>query len=343
MTWLPLLLADPSTSLRLRVLRELLHKTSADPEIQELTVMQKSDPLLQELTGLQSPDGSWDPARNPGNYPGGDVQTTACALMQLGHLGLNKDNPIVARAARYLFSRQETDGSWPMAASSHSEEGEEIYSMPMQTALPLTGLAMCGYAQDQRTEKGYEWLLAQRLEDGAWPTGWRDGNLRGVAGYRRLAHSRWGCRSNTTAAVLSLAYHPDRRQSTAAQRGLDLLLGRETHDRYGMGFGTARLIGLEPFAGFLTFYGRHDPGLVLDLCVRVGAGLQDERVAELASFIQAAQGPFGLWEYARYPQASRWVSFDLLLSLTRLDETSEWISMEPRTPFQAYPAKRKRY
>ncbi len=343
MTWLPLLLADPSPSLRLLVLRELLQKTADDPEVQELAALQQAEPLVKELAEMQSSDGSWDPARRPGNYPGGKVHAAACILMHLGHLGLNGSSPVVGRAARYVFSQQEPDGSWPMATSYKTEENEEISSMPMQTALPLAGLAMCGYAQDKRTERGYEWLLSQRLKDGAWPTGWRDGNLRGVAGYRRLAHSRWGCRSNTTAAVLSLAHHPLLRHSEETRRGLDLLLGRETHDRYGLGFETARLIGLELSTGYLTYFGRYDPGLMLDLCARVGAGLQDERVASLASFIRSAQGEFGLWEYPRFPQAARWVSFDLLRSLNRLDENGDWISLEPHTPFQAYPAKRKRF
>jgi hypothetical protein len=45
--------------------------------------------------------------------------------------------------------------------------------MPLQTALPLRELAACGYAADPRSELAYDWLLAQRLEDGAWPTGVR--------------------------------------------------------------------------------------------------------------------------------------------------------------------------
>ena len=343
MTWIPLLLADPSPCLRLRVLRELLGKPDDDAEVQELIALQQEEGLVQELQILQEADGSWNPERRPGNFPGGRIQAAAAILMQLGTLGLDFHSPLVDKAARFLFANQQPDGGWPMPSVYPTEEGEEVSSMPMQTALPLAGLAMCGYAQDTRAERGYEWLLARRLDDGAWPTGWCDGNLRGVAGYRRLAHSRWGCRSNTTAAVLSLAYHPVRCQSEAARHGLDLLLGRETHDRYNLGFDTARRIGLEPFTGYLTFFGRFDPALLLNLCARTGASLQDERVEDLKDFIRAVQGPYGLWEYPRRPQASRWISFDLLRSLTRLDENGDWIALEPRTPFKAYIHPQKRY
>jgi hypothetical protein len=215
--------------------------------------------------------------------------------------------------------------------------------IPLQTGLPLQGLAACGYATDPRAERAYEWLLAQRLPDGAWPTGIASGNYGYVGGYRRLAHSRWGCRSNTTGALVCLAHHPDRRTSPEARRALELLLGRETRETHPLGFEVARLIGLERARGFLTYYARFDLALVLDLCWRVNATLEDDRVAELAAFIQGLQGPYGLWEYAPRPQASRWVTYDLLRSLARLDETGDWLSLEPRTPFQAYPRRARRY
>ncbi len=344
MTWIPLLLADPSPALRLQVLRDLLDRPLHDPEVQELLTLQIEDPLLSGLLALQTAEGCWQPASLPGNFPGGCVQATACILLRLAFLGLDASHPALQRAAAYLFNMQEADGSWPIAAGYTPEAGEEeVASMPLQTAFPLAGLAACGFATDPRTEKGYEWLLAQRLEDGAWPTGWKSGSMRRVAGYRRLPHSRWGCRSNTTASLLSLAYHPQRCHSAETRRALDLLLGRETHDRSNLGFETARLLGLAPSGGYLTYFARYDPALVLMLCWRVGATLEDERVAGLVDFLHGAQGPYGLWTVPQYPQAARWLSFDLLRSLARLGARGDWISLEPRTPFQAYPRRPRRY
>jgi hypothetical protein len=164
-----------------------------------------------------------------------------------------------------------------------------------------------------------------------------------VAGYRRLAHSRWGCRSNTTGALICLALHPERRSGPEARRALDLLLGRETRDRDSLGFEVARVLGAEPARGFLTYYARFDLALVLDMCRRIGATAGDPRVAGLVAFIMEAQGTHGLWTYDRRPQVSRWLSFDMLRSLSGLDSTGDWISLEPRTPFQAYPRRRKRW
>ena len=275
MTWAPLLLADPSPCLRWLVLRQVLGRPEDDPEAQELAALRESDPLVAGLLEQQQADGSWDGDAIPGMGRGQRLLATAQALARLGYLGFGPEQARVRRGAEYLFSHQEADGKWPLLGVGDEPGEREGYTMaPLQTARPLRGLALCGYAADPRSERAYDWLLAQRLDDGAWPTGIAGGGVYGgVAGYRRLAHSRWGCRSNTTGALLCLAHHPERRRSPAAQRALDLLLGRETREKHTLGFEVARLIGLEPTRGFFTHYARFDLALVLDLCWRVGATL----------------------------------------------------------------------
>lgn len=345
MTWAALLLADPSPCLRRLVLREVLGRPADDAEVRELEALCEGDPLVAGLLAQQQADGSWDGDAIPGMRPGQRLRATAQALARLGYLGLGPEHPAVRRGAEYLFSLQGKGGEWPLQGETDEPEEREGYTMvPLQTARPLRGLALAGHATDPRAERAYDWLLAQRLEDGAWPTGIAGGGVYGrVAGYRRLAHSRWGCRSNTTGALLCLAYHRQRRQGPEAQRALDLLLGRETREQYALGFEVARLVGVEPARGFLTHYARFDLGVILDLAWRVGATLEDARVREAVEFVRGLQGPYGLWEYAARPQATRWVTFDLLRSLSRLDEAGEWLSLEPRTPFRPYGPKRRRY
>ncbi len=231
MTWLPLLLADPSPRLRLRVLRDLLGRAKDDAEVLELAAIGKTDPLVVGLLSGQQADGSWPRGLSGDTSATTPVLATALALMRLGYLGLDSGHQAIRKGAEFLFSRQNSDGSWPLNQAGEEGEGREKYTMiPLQTALPLRGLAACGYAQDQRAERGYDWLLEQRLPDGAWPTGRASGVNGYVAGYRKIAHSRWGCRSNTTGALLCLGLHPVRRTGVEARRGLDLLLGRETRE-----------------------------------------------------------------------------------------------------------------
>ncbi len=349
MTWAPLLLADPSPVLRLRVLRDLLGRPVDDPEVQELYSLSRSDSLVLRLVSLQQADGSWRSGMTDDTAASAPVLATALALMRLGYLGFGPDDEPVRRGAEYLFSQQREDGAWPQPLDDEEvEDGvREGYSMrPLQTSLPLRGLAACGYAADPRAGRAYSWLLAQRLPDGAWPTGIASGTYGRVAGYRKLAHSRWGCRSNTTGALICLALHPKLKNGVEARTALDLLLGRETREASLSGYEVARLVGAEPARGFTTFYARFDLALLLDLCWRVGATLEDERVAGLAQFLHSLQGPYGLWEYAARPQITRWLTFDMLRSFSRLtagEGEGDWISLEPRTPFQAYPKKPRRY
>jgi hypothetical protein len=124
---------------------------------------------------------------------------------------------------------------------------------------------------------------------------------------------------------------------------LDLLLAHEHRPAQALGFEVARIIGAEPPRGGFTYFKRYDVAQILDLCWRIGASLENLRVAENADFIKELQGPYGIWEYERHPEISRWVSFDILRSLSRLDQETDWVYITPRTPFQAFPKKPRRF
>jgi hypothetical protein len=343
MTWAPLLLADPSPSLRLLVLRDLLERPIVDAEVRELLTLRERDPLIRDLLALQDVDGSW-PSPEGSEDAWHRIRTTAQALVRLGYLGFQPDHAAVRRGAEYLFTLQEEDGSWPLPRGKAERELREPYSMiPLQSGMPLRALAAVGYATDPRAERAYEWLLDRQLAEGGWPSGVKGGQQVFPAGYRRLAHSRFGCRTNTTFAVAALAHHPTRCTGAAARRGLDLLLAHETLQSHALGTEVARTVGLEPAQGFFTYFAQYDAALMLDLSWRIGASLEDARLAEMVGFVKELQGPYGLWEHPSRPDASRWLSFDLLRSLSRIDAETDWVSLQPRTPFQPYPKRPRRY
>lgn len=348
MTWAPLLLADPSSSLRMLVLRDLLNRPESDDEVKELKELQSTDPYVTRFLDLQNPDGSFRGGEGGGGILG-PIRLTAQALMGLGYMGLGPCHPVVRNGAEYLFTQQQLDGSFPLITQGAVLDGGKIdedvkyHMIPLQTALPLLGLAWAGYATDPRAEKAYDWLLAEELPQGGWPSGRHADQYIFAGGYRRLAHSRFGCRTNTTAAISALALHPTRGTCQSAKRGLDLLLAHEHRPAQALGFEVARIVGIEPPRGGFTYFKRYDVAQILDLSWRIGANMDDPRVAENVRFVTDLQGPYGLWEYARHPEVSRWVTFDLLRSLSKLDQQTDWFSMEPRTTFQAYPKKPKRF
>jgi len=347
MTLIPLLLADPSPSLRLLVLRDLLNRLEDDKEVLELKRLQEEDPLILKFLALQNEDGSWRGGEGGGTILG-DIRLTAQALMGLGYFGLGPEHAAIKRGAEFIFSQQLGDGSWPLVTRGALLDSGRLsdikyHMIPLQTALPLLGLAWAGYATDPRAEEAYDWLFKEQLPQGGWPSGKHREKYIFAAGYRRLAHSKYGCRSNTTAVVSALALHPKRSKSQATRRGLDLLLAHEHRQAHTLGFEVARIIGTEPPRGGFTYFKRYDVAQILDLSWRIGASLEDERVTDNVKFVKELQGPYGLWEYQRYPEVSRWVTFDILRALSQLDEETDWLSMEPRTPFQPYPKKSRRF
>jgi hypothetical protein len=346
MTWLPLLMTDSSPNLRLLVLKEFLSRKEDDEEVQELLMLREKDPLIESLFKTQLPNGSWSSVDLTGKVSTtGNLQSTSQALVRFGYCGFKGDHKVISKAVNYIFSKQEPDGSWPIPSIKRGpfEEIRGYDMIPLQVATPLEGLAACGYSTDKRAEKAYEWLMDKRLDDGAWPTGIASGVYGRVAGYRHIPHSRWGCRSSTIAVLNCLSYHPRRRTSNEAKRALDLILGCETKQKNLLGFVISRLIGLEESRGWRTYYPKMDTAHILSLCWKIGASAGDERISELIDFIEGEQGEFGLWECVLHPQASRWLTFDLLHSLSKLEENVDWISTEPRTPFQEYSKKMKRF
>jgi hypothetical protein len=345
----PFLLADRSACLRRLVIRDLFVEGENEAERRYLDGQMLFDPLVADLVARQNTDGSWN-ARDIGAGwgAGGNILATGYALSRLGYLGLDQSNPAVQKAILFLKSVQLSDGSWPLSRNNadvdgHGESNPGYDMVPLQTALPLRGLAAAGAAELDFCEKAYDWLLAQRLEDGAWPTGMASGVHGYVAGYRRLGHSRWGCSSNTTGALICFALHPHRRYGEPARRALDLLLSREAHDSGPLGFDTARLAGAEPVSGFFTYYRNYDLALILDLCWRVEISIEDERVRTILDRVISKRNAFGLWSYPDHPQAARWVSFDLSRSIYRLSGGNGWTGSEPRTPFHTYPRQRRRF
>jgi hypothetical protein len=57
--------------------------------------------------------------------------------------------------------------------------------------------------------------------------------------------------------------------------------------------------------------------------------VEDRRVRELVDYLETLRGPYGLWQHHAHPQLSRWLTFDLTLSLRRLVD-GDWIgNQEP--------------
>ncbi len=318
-----LLLSDPSAALRARVLTELLEVDPTDPELLDATAQRDAD--------------DHDPAEGAER----SFRSLGWSLCRSAYLGRTAADPRVAAVAERIFAEQQPDGSFPLGNFRRGNEPGAYSMAPLQVALPLRGLAMAGYATDPRAERAYQWLLDVQLADGSWPVGESHGQPGYIAGYRKLPGAQ-GCRTTTQGAIACLVLHPELATSDHVRRPLDLLLQRETREVWSLGTDVARLTGRETPQGFFTFYADFDLAMILDLASRAGASLDDPRVRELADFITGLRGPYGLWDHPQHPELSRWLTFDLALSLRRL-ESGDWTGIAPRVPFRAYRKRSPRH
>lgn len=122
-------------------------------------------PQATRLVSKQQSDGSW-------KYPGGGKQYIRSVeeynqietYRNLGELvekfGFIKNHPAIERAADFLFSHQTTEGDFRGIYGTQ-------YS-PNYSAAIMELLIKAGYEEDLRVEKGFQWLISTRQDDGGW-------------------------------------------------------------------------------------------------------------------------------------------------------------------------------
>ncbi len=122
-------------------------------------------PEVKRILRKQQVDGSW-------KYPGGGKEHLRSqedynqleTYRILGELvekyGLNTRHPVIRMAAEFLFRRQTDEGDF-----------RGIYSnqyTPNYSAAIMELLIKAGYDGNPKIEKGFEWLLSIRQNDGGW-------------------------------------------------------------------------------------------------------------------------------------------------------------------------------
>jgi len=138
--------------------------------IEELWKLPNSIKILQK----QQDDGSW-------KYPSSkkDIRTQENynqleTFRQLGFLiekyGFNNLDQAIQKAAEFLFSLQTEEGDFRGIYGNQ-------YS-PNYSAAIMELLIKAGYDKDTRIEKGFNWLLSVRQDDGGWAVPIRTNNAK---------------------------------------------------------------------------------------------------------------------------------------------------------------------
>ena len=155
---LPALLGWLDPALTYFVRRDLLEETTGS--VDSLWVL----PEVKRLVEKQQADGAWrypgktyDPFSNA-NYNLLEAYRTLRLLVE--KYGFQHDHPALAKAAEYVFSFQTDEGD------IRGILGNQY--MPYYHGAFLELLIKAGYGNDMRIEKGLQWLLSLRQEDGGW-------------------------------------------------------------------------------------------------------------------------------------------------------------------------------
>jgi hypothetical protein len=218
---LPMLMASGNKAVAYFTRRDLLGE-AGDP-VETLWCLPEAEKILRR----QQSDGSW-------KYPGGREQVRRPedynqleTFRNLGWLvekyGFDRRHAAIRQAADFLFSHQ-------------TEEGDIRGIMGTQYATHYTAgmlelLVKAGFADDPEVEKGMQWLLMIRQDDGGWAFPLRAANVS-YAEAMKLAAPIQPLRSKpfshllTGVVLRAFAAHPRYRNSLEAVEAGKLLLSR---------------------------------------------------------------------------------------------------------------------
>ncbi|USI74543.1 squalene--hopene cyclase [Sphingomonas morindae] len=122
---------------------------------------------LDWLARAQEPEGSWY-GRWGVNY----IYGTWSVLCALNAAGLDRSNPMLRRAAKWLIAIQNADGGWGESCDSYALDRKghvQAPSVASQTGWALLGLMAAGEVDHPAVARGIAWLQRHQQADGLWP------------------------------------------------------------------------------------------------------------------------------------------------------------------------------
>ena len=185
-------------------------------------------PQATSLVHKQQPNGSW-------KYPGGGTPHLRSSedynqletYRNLGELvekfSFNKQHPTIEKAANFLFSHQTEEGDFRGIYGTQ-------YS-PNYSAAIMELLIKAGYGADARIERGFQWLLSMRQEDGGWAIPLRTVGVNfgtGVLQTSTIQPNRAKAFSHLVTGIVLRAFaaHTKHRNAKEAKKAGELLMSR---------------------------------------------------------------------------------------------------------------------
>jgi hypothetical protein len=204
------LLNTDNSSLRYRVMTELLDIPFNSSEIIELKNKISTSPNVMQILSKMHPDGYWlQQNQTTKKFIGDDVEygsfaTTHFCLSYLSELGLTKENHLVAKAAERYLNLQKSDGDWLLHLSC-------LYGLNICTFIKL------GYRNDSRLQKSIDLMLQTNRFD--------NGYLCDM--HEKKSKKKKSCIRGTTKALLAFSELPEYWNHTRCISLINYFLDRE--------------------------------------------------------------------------------------------------------------------
>ncbi len=279
---IPRLLREGSPSILARIRRDLIDDAEA-PTANEIW----SYPEVKAHAKKFDKDGSF-PARTAEKALGSARFATCLSTLRgidrFGDLGARDDGSEASaplrKAADVLLASQVADGGIADLALAETPKGRAKAVALHFQGWAVSALCRTGFETDPRVEKGMQYLLERRQDDGGWA--WR--------GVRTDSAARPSSHLITGMVLRALASSSVRRTSREARRAAELLATRFLQpDRYPDRKAPA-------FWEVLTeprFY--TDVLDALDTATAIGLGKENSGVRTAEAYLRSRQSPDGLW------------------------------------------------
>lgn len=194
-----------------------------DEEVEPVSVLWEL-PQARQIVARQQGDGSW---RYPGRRAAPDQNYELLeTYRRLGHLaekyGFTREHPAIRKAADYVFTCQTEEGDIRGIIANQY--------MPYYCGAIMELLIKAGYNDDLRIEKGFQWLLSIRQNDGGWAAPLRTLGISYAEavelGTLKPDRAKPSSHMQTGMVLGAFAAHPGYRVSHEARRAADLLKSR---------------------------------------------------------------------------------------------------------------------
>jgi hypothetical protein len=280
---IPRLLREGSPSVLARVRRDLIDDSEA-PTAKEIAEYPEVKAVLRKM----EKDGSFaahPPEKTLGSAKFASCLATVRALDKLADLGLRLETDGGARdqlekIADYILSSQAGDGGIADLTVSDTPKGRAKLVALHFHGWAIAALCRAGFEGDPRVEKGFQFLLSLRQDDGGWA--WR--------GVRTDSAARPSSHLITGMVLRAFAASNQRRVSREARRAAELLATRFLQpDRYE----DRKAPSYWEILSEPRFY--TDVLDALDTITGIGLGKENSGVRTAEAYLRSRQTPNGLW------------------------------------------------